>query len=35
VPVVMEWDEFGRPIFSWPDRPAESEPVDQDLPVEV
>ena len=34
VPVVLEWDEDGRPIFDWPDRPAE--PVDQeDLPVEV
>jgi len=35
VPVVMGWDENGRPVFDWPDRPAESEPVDQDLPVEV
>src|SRR5690606_7762211 len=37
VPVVMEWDEDGRPVFSWPDRPSESESetVDQDLPVEV
>ena len=37
VPVVMEWDEDGRPVFSWPERPAESEPepVDQNLPVEV
>jgi len=34
VPVVVDWDENGRPIFDWPDRPAE--PVDQeDLPVEV
>src|SRR5690606_30917443 len=31
VPVVMEWDENGRPVFSWPDRPSEpeSERVDQ------
>ena len=37
VPVVVDWDELGRPVFSWPDRPAESEsePVDPDLPVEV
>src|SRR5690606_23627199 len=28
VPVVMEWDENGRPVFDWPDRPAESEPMD-------
>jgi len=37
VPVVMEWDEDGRPVFSWPDRPSEpeSEPADQDSPVEV
>jgi len=37
VPVVMEWDENGRPVFSWPEdhRPTESEPVDPDLPVEV
>ena len=35
VPVVMEWNELGQPVFDWPDRPAESEPVDQDLPVEV
>ncbi len=26
VPVVMEWDEDERPIFSWPERSAESEP---------
>src|SRR5690606_2657361 len=25
VPVVMEWDEDGRPVFSWPDPPSESE----------
>jgi len=25
VPVVMEWDDLGRPVFSWPDRPSESE----------
>jgi len=36
VPVVVDWDEDGRPIFDWPDRPAEPGPVDQeDLPVEV
>src|SRR5690606_32920242 len=39
VPVVVDWDENGRPIFEWPDRPAESEtecvPVGQDLPAEV
>src|SRR5690606_5392811 len=39
VPVVVDWDENGRPVFDWPDRPAksetESEPVSQDLPVEV
>ena len=35
VPVVMEWDENGRPVFSWPDRPSEPEPADQNLPVEV
>src|SRR5690606_15183605 len=41
VPVVVDWDENGRPVFDWPDRPAdpeaeaESEPVDQDLPAEV
>lgn len=37
VPVVVEWDEDGRPVFSWPERftEPESEPVDQDLPVEV
>src|SRR5690606_21617415 len=25
VPVVMDWDERGRPVFSWPDRPSEPE----------
>jgi len=35
VPVVVGWDEDGRPVFSWPGRPTESEPVDQGLPVEV
>lgn len=47
VPVVMDWDEDGRPVFSWPEPPArwwpeipaepepESEPMGQDLPVEV
>jgi len=39
VPVVVDWDELGRPIFSWPDRPSEPdpepEPMDSDLPVEV
>lgn len=35
VPVVMEWDEDGQPVFLWPDLPGESEPVDPDLPVEV
>lgn len=37
VPVVVDWDENGRPVFEWPDRPSEpeSEPVDQELPVEV
>jgi len=37
VPVVLEWDEDGRPIFLWPEyySELESEPVDQDLPVEV
>ena len=37
VPVVMEWDELGRPVFSWPERftEPESEPMGQDLPVEV
>lgn len=36
VPVVIEWDQDGRPVFSWPDSgEPESEPVDQGLPVEV
>jgi len=37
VPVVTEWDEDGRPVFSWPECPAEPEPepVDQNLPVEI
>lgn len=39
VPVVVDWDENGRPVFDWPDRPAESEtesePVDRDLPAEA
>src|SRR5690606_75756 len=35
VPVVMEWDELGRPVFSWPERFTEPEPMGQDLPVEV
>ena len=39
VPVVVDWDENGRPVFDWPDRPAEPEPdpdpVDPDLPVEI
>lgn len=36
VPVVTEWDEDGRPVFSWPDpSEPEPEPVDQNLPVEV
>lgn len=37
VPVVVDWDENGRPVFEWPDRPSEpeSEPADQELPVEV
>lgn len=37
VPVVTGWDEDGRPVFSWPERPAEPEPepVDQNLPVEI
>lgn len=36
VPVVVEWDEDGRPVFSWlgPPNEPESEPVGQDLPVE-
>lgn len=25
VPIVMEWDENGRPVFSWPERPSEPE----------
>jgi len=25
VPIVMEWDEDGRPVFSWPDRSSEPE----------
>src|SRR5690606_8904276 len=37
VPVVMEWDEDGRPVFSWPERftEPESEPMGQGLPVEA
>jgi len=36
VPVVIEWDEDGRPVFSWPDSgEPEPEPVDQNPPVEV
>src|SRR5690606_38291 len=35
VPIVMEWDELGRPVFSWPERFTEPEPMGQDLPVEV
>lgn len=36
VPVVVEWDEDGRPVFSWPaPGEPESEPADQDLPVEA
>ena len=47
VPVVVEWDENGRPVFDWPDRTSksetesdtesetESEPVASDLPAEV
>jgi len=37
VPVVMDWDEDGRPIFHWPAQSTEpeSEPMGQDLPVEV
>ena len=37
VPIVTEWDEDGRPVFSWPDHSSEpeSEPVGQVLPVEV
>ena len=36
VPVVMEWDEDGRPVFSWPEPTApDPEPMDSDLPVEV
>src|SRR5690606_35684774 len=35
VPVVMEWDELGRPVFSWPERFTEPEPMGQDLPVEA
>jgi|SRR5690606_9501793 len=34
VPVVMDWDEDGRPVFDWSATP-EPEPVDQGLPVEV
>ncbi len=36
VPVVVEWDEDGRPVFSWlgPPSEPESEPADQDLLVE-
>jgi len=36
VPVVAEWDEDGRPVFSWlgPPSEPESEPVGQGLPVE-
>src|SRR5690606_8756021 len=36
VPEVLGWDDDGRPIFLWHDRPSEpeSEPVDQDIPVE-
>src|SRR5690606_5907917 len=25
VPVVVDWDENGRPVFEWPDRPSEPE----------
>jgi len=32
VPVVVDWDEDGRPVFDWPDHPAETE---QDLPTEI
>ena len=34
VPVVMEWDDLGRPVFSWPDPPSEPDPelVNQDPP---
>lgn len=32
VPVVVDWDEDGRPVFDWPDHPAETE---QDLPAEI
>lgn len=36
VPVVMDWDENGRPVFSWPEpTAADPEPVDPGLPVEV
>ena len=37
VPVVIEWDEDGRPVFHWPAQSTEteSEPAGQDLPVEV
>src|SRR5690606_8712672 len=24
VPIVVDWDEDGRPVFSWPERPTES-----------
>lgn len=35
VPVVVAWDDYGRPVFDWPVQSTESEPVGQDLPVEV
>jgi len=42
VPVVMEWDDLGRPVFSWPDPPREPEveaefeaESEQGFPVEV
>src|SRR5690606_28758949 len=31
VPVVMEWDELGRPVFSWPDPPSEPEEVEAEF----
>jgi len=35
VPVVVGWDEDGRPIFDWPERSAAPDPEPSDLPVEV
>src|SRR5690606_5755657 len=33
VPVVVGWDEDGRPIFDWPERSAAPDPEPSDLPA--